>query len=114
MAEGVLGLVIAGGDNSPLAALGVTGSRALTPFAAQYRLLDFALATAGNSAIRQVSLASVPDVGSSRFPRVLAACQRAATAFEPHWIAVLAAGHILQVDLRPALEALEDGGEDVA
>jgi len=104
MAEGVLGLIVTGGEASPLAGVGVAGTRALTPFAGQYRLLDFALATAGNSGIRQVSLASVPDAGASRFPRILAACQRAATTFEPEWVAVLTADHILQLDLRPALQ----------
>lgn len=114
MAEGVLGLIVTGGETSPLAGLGVAGARALTPFAAQYRLLDFALATATNSGIRQVSLASVPDVGAGRFPRVLAACQRAAATFEPEWLAVLAADHILQVDLRPVLMAQQAAEADIA
>src|SRR5262249_56602640 len=86
----------------------------LTPFAAQYRFLDFALATAGNSGVRQVSLVSIPDTGAARFPRVLAACQRAAQTFEPEWLVVLGADHILQVDLRPALDALEASQADVS
>jgi len=113
MAEGVLGLIVTGGETSPLAGLGITGARALTPFAAQYRLLDFALATTANSGIRQVSLVSVPDTGSSRFPRVLAACQRAARTFEPEWLVVLGGDHILQVDVRPALKRLDASGADV-
>ncbi|HXJ35773.1 MAG TPA: hypothetical protein VMS22_17215 [Candidatus Eisenbacteria bacterium] len=114
MAEGVLGLIVTGGESSPLAGLGVAGARALTPFAAQYRLLDFALATTANSGIRQVSLASIPDTGASHFPRVLAACQRAAVTFEPEWVVVLAADHILQVDLRPLLQAQHYLDADVA
>lgn len=114
MAEGVLGLIVTGGETSPLAGLGITGARALTPFAAQYRLLDFALATTANSDIRQVSLASVPDLRASRFPRILAACQRAAHAFEPEWLVVLGGDHILQIDVRPALAELDSAEADVA
>ena len=106
MAEGVLGLIVSGGDTSPLQGLGISGARALTPFAAQYRLLDFAMATTANSGIRQVSLVSVPDTGAARFPRILGACQRAAATFEPEWLVVLGGDHILQVDVRPVLEAL--------
>ena len=83
MAEGILGLIVTGGETSPLRGIGISGARALTPFAGQYRLLDFALATTANSGVRQVSLVSVPDTGAARFPRLLAACQRAAAAFEP-------------------------------
>src|SRR5262249_52708395 len=114
MADEVLGLIVTGGEPSPLAGLGVTEARALTPFAGQYRLIDFALATTGNSGIRQVSLGRVPAGGASRFPRVLAACQRAALTFEPEWIAVLAADHILQLDLRPVLRAQREVDADVA
>jgi glucose-1-phosphate adenylyltransferase len=114
MAEGVLGLIVTGGEASPLEGLGISGARALTPFAAQYRLLDFALATTANSDIRQVSLVSIPDTGAARFPRVLAACQRAATTFEPEWLVVLGADHILQVDVRPVLDALVDAEADVS
>jgi glucose-1-phosphate adenylyltransferase len=114
MADGVLGLIVTGGERSPLAGLGAATARALTPFAGQYRLLDFALATTTNSGIRQVSLASVPDGGPNRFPRVLAACQRAANTFDPEWVAVLAADHILQLDLRPVMRAQLDFNADVA
>jgi glucose-1-phosphate adenylyltransferase len=114
MVEGVLGLIVTGGETSLLHRLGAASARALTPFAAQYRLLDFALATTSNSGIRQVSLVSVADTGSARFPRVLAECQRAANAFEPEWLVVLGGDHILQVDVRPALEALRDGEADVS
>lgn len=114
MADGVLGLIVTGGETSPLAGIGITGARALTPFAAQYRLLDFALATTANAGIRQVSLASVPDVKASRFPRILAACQRAARTFEPEWLVVLGGDHILQIDVRPALAELESAEADVA
>jgi glucose-1-phosphate adenylyltransferase len=114
MADGVLGLIVTGGDASPLQGLGISGARALTPFAAQYRLLDFALATATNSGVRQVSLAPIADAGAARFPRVLAACQRAATAFEPEWLVVLGADHILQVDLRPVLERLATSEADLS
>jgi glucose-1-phosphate adenylyltransferase len=114
MAEGVLGLIVTSGETSPLQGLGIAGARALTPFAAQYRLLDFALATTANSGIRQVSLVSVPDTGAARFPRVLAACQRASTTFEPEWVVVLGADHILQLDVRPALQALHDTNTDVS
>src|SRR5262249_34429798 len=114
MAEGVLGLIVTGGESSPLRDLGITAARALTPFAAQYRLLDFALATTSNSGVRQVSLLSTPDPGAARFPRVLAACQRAALTFEPEWLVVLAADHILHVDLRPALDALAASDADLS
>src|SRR5215467_1286695 len=114
MGEGVLGLIVTGGETSPLQGLGISSTRALTPFAAQYRLLDFALATTGNSGIRQVSLASVPDTGAARFPRILSACQRAATTFEPEWLVVLAGDHILQVDVRPVLDELRASDADVS
>src|SRR5215510_6406605 len=114
MAEGVLGLIVSGGETSPLQGLGIARTRALTPFAAQYRLLDFALATTANSGVRQVSLVSVPDTGSARFPRILAACQRAAATFEPEWLVVLGGDHILQVDLRPALDAMQYDETDVS
>src|SRR5499427_2312437 len=114
MAEGTLGLIVTGGTASPLAGLGVTGARALTPFAGQYRLLDFALATTANSGVRQVSLVSIPDTGAARFPRVLAACQRAALTFEPEWLVVLGGDHILQVDVRPVLDALTASAADVS
>jgi glucose-1-phosphate adenylyltransferase len=114
MAEGALGLIVTSGETSPLQGLGIPGARALTPFAAQYRLLDFALATTANSGVRQVSLVSVPDAGAARFPRILAACQRAATTFEPEWLVVLGGDHILQVDVRPVLQALQDTGADVS
>lgn len=114
MAEGVLGLIVTSGETSPLQGLGIAGARALTPFAAQYRLLDFALATTANSGVRQVSLVSVPDTGAARFPRILAACQRAATTFEPEWLVVLGADHILQADVRPVLQTLEQSGGDVS
>jgi glucose-1-phosphate adenylyltransferase len=114
MAEGVLGLIVTGGETSPLQGLGISPARALTPFAAQYRLLDFALATTANSGVRQVSLVSIPDTGAARFPRVLAACQRAALTFEPEWLVVLGGDHILQVDVRPVLEALTASEADVS
>jgi glucose-1-phosphate adenylyltransferase len=114
MGEGVLGLIVTGGETSPLQGLGISRTRALTPFAGQYRLLDFALATTGNSGIRQVSLVSVPDTGAARFPRILTACQRAATTFEPEWLVVLGGDHILQVDLRPVLEELASTEADVS
>jgi glucose-1-phosphate adenylyltransferase len=114
MAEGVLGLIVTGGETSPLRGLGISAARALTPFAAQYRLLDFALATTGNSGVRQVSLVSIPETGAARFPRVLAACQRAALTFEPEWLVVLGADHILQVDVRPVLQALTTSEADLS
>ncbi len=114
MAEGVLGLIVTGGETSPLQGLGISPARALTPFAAQYRLLDFALATTTNSGVRQVSLVSIPETGAARFPRVLAACHRAALTFEPEWLVVLGADHILQVDVRPVLDALTASEADVS
>ena len=114
MAEGILGLIVTGGETSPLQGLGISSARALTPFAGQYRLLDFALATAANSGVRQVSLVSVPDTGASRFPRILAACQRAAATFEPSWLVVLGGDHILQLDLQPMLEVLADSDVDLS
>ena len=114
MAEGILGLIVTGGETSPLRGIGISGARALTPFAGQYRLLDFALATTANSGVRQVSLVSVPDTGAARFPRLLAACQRAAAAFEPSWLVVLGGDHILQFDMRPMLEVLADSDVDLS
>jgi len=105
---------VSGGETSPLQGLGIARTRALTPFAAQYRLLDFALATTANSGIRQVSLVSVPDTGAARFPRILAACHRAARTFEPEWLVVLGGGHILQMDVRPVLDALQATDADVS
>src|SRR5690349_10823187 len=114
MAEGVLGLIVTGGETSPLQGLRISPARALTPFAAQYRLLDFALATTTNSGVRQVSLVSIPQAGAARFPRVLAACPRAALTFAPEWLVVLGADHILQVDVRPVLDALTASEADVS
>ena len=45
----LLGVVVAGGGSASLDPLVSPGDAALTPFAGQYRFIDFALATLANS-----------------------------------------------------------------
>jgi ADP-glucose pyrophosphorylase len=68
MSDGVLGLIVTGGEMSPLAGIGIP-AHALTPFAAQYRLLDFALATTAGTQIRQVADVCARQ-RASRFARI--------------------------------------------
>ena len=50
----LLGVVVAGGGSASLDPLVSPGDAALTPFAGQYRFIDFALATLANSGVRDV------------------------------------------------------------
>src|SRR5437867_5088291 len=50
----LLGVVVAGGGSASLDPLVSPGKAALTPFAGQYRFIDFTLATLTNSGVRDV------------------------------------------------------------
>jgi glucose-1-phosphate adenylyltransferase len=132
MAQGVMGVIVAGGDAAPLDVLGV-GSDALTPFAGKYRFVDFALATLLNSGIGDVHVvaagaepalrAHLLHAGGTRRPVLvgrrrtpgadgragrlrdaLRACRRLVRAYRPDAVVLLFADHILHVDLRELLE----------
>ncbi|MFN8543228.1 MAG: hypothetical protein U0807_03365 [Candidatus Binatia bacterium] len=67
MRRRVIGLVVADSGGSPLAALGSPDLLALTPFAGQYRLVDFALAALHNAGVRDTYvLAPGPSVPALR------------------------------------------------
>ncbi|HLK12098.1 MAG TPA: sugar phosphate nucleotidyltransferase [Candidatus Binatia bacterium] len=136
----VLGIIVAGGDDSPLGPIGGPGGPALTPFAGKYRFIDFALATLRNSGVTEVCVvAPVPAACLRahleralrlRRPRVLplppGAPRRAARLLQalraaspilrtvaPEAVVVLLADHILLLDLRPLLAAHAARAADV-
>jgi glucose-1-phosphate adenylyltransferase len=132
MAQGVMGVIVAGGDAAPLDVLGVDAD-ALTPFAGKYRFVDFALATLLNSGIGDVHVvaagaepalrAHLLHAGGSRRPVVvrgrrtgvadgragrlrdaLRACRTLVRAHRPDAVVLLFADHILHTDLRALLD----------
>jgi glucose-1-phosphate adenylyltransferase len=136
----ILGIIVADGDDSPLASLGEPGGPALTPFAGKYRFIDFALATLRNSGVVDVCVvtpfpaarlrAHLERALPGRRPRVMPLAGSAATragrlgaalrAAGPLWrdlgpdtIAILLADHILLCDLRPLLAAHAARAADV-
>src|SRR5207249_4712667 len=65
----LLGVVVAGGGSASLDPLVSPGDAALTPFAGQYRFIDFALATLANSGVRDVCVfAPVTDAALGALP----------------------------------------------
>jgi glucose-1-phosphate adenylyltransferase len=134
MVQGMMGVIVAGGDASPVDVLGV-GEDALTPFAGKYRFLDFALATLVNSGVERLYVIAPdatgalrahlrhagsprrpvllspprrPTHGGGRAPRLVQAlrmCDRLVRAHRPDALVVLLADHILQLDLRELVRA---------
>src|SRR5262245_51818183 len=110
----MIGVVVRGGPSEPLAPLGVPDDVALAPFAACYRLADFAYASLRNSGIH----ATPPEVPGATRPggRLLAALRSVARLpridrNEP--VVVLVADHILDADLRAALAYHDAAGADL-
>jgi len=100
----MIGVVVRGGPSVPLAPLGVPDDVALAPFAARYRVADFAYASLRNSGIP----AAHSETSQSARPgaRLLAALRSASRIAprEPETrVVVLVADHILDADLRPVL-----------
>src|SRR5579883_2271553 len=136
----VLGIIVADGDDTPLATLGGPGGPALTPFAGKYRFIDFALATLRNSGVLDVCVvtpfpaarlrAHLERALPGRRPRILPLVGRAPTRasrlgaalraagalvrdLEPETVAILLADHILLCDLRPLVAAHAARAADV-
>lgn len=110
----MVGVVMRGGQSAPLAALGVPDDVALAPFAACYRVADFAYASLRNSGIHVTR----PEVPGTPRPgaRLLAALRSVARLpridrNEP--VVVLVADHILDADLRAALAYHDAAGADL-
>jgi glucose-1-phosphate adenylyltransferase len=61
----LLGVIVSGGG-VPLDGLGFEGDAALTPFAGQYRFIDFALATLANSGVRVTCVAAAAPTPALR------------------------------------------------
>ncbi len=123
----MVGVVVRGGTSQPLAPLGVPADMALAPFAARYRLSDFANATLRNSGVRM----GTPDpdgpvtAGADRHAapptprpgaRLLAALRAAARLRQSDPdapVVILVADHILDADLRPVLDHHQGAGADL-
>lgn len=110
----MIGVVVRGGPSEPLAPLGVPGDVALAPFAARYRVADFAHASLRNSGVR----VAVSEMAESPRPgaRLLAALRSVAhlarqDAATP--VVVLVADHVLDADLRPVLAYQRSSGADL-
>jgi glucose-1-phosphate adenylyltransferase len=110
----MIGVVVRGGPSVPLAPLGVPDDVALAPFAARYRVADFAYASLRNSGIP----AAHSETSQSARPgaRLLAAL-RSVSGVAPHEpetpVVVLVADHILDADLRPVLAYQRTVGPDL-
>src|SRR5579885_3074542 len=136
----ILGIIVADGDDTPLATLGGPCGPALTPFAGKYRFIDFALATLRNSGVLDVCVvtpfpaarlrAHLERALPGRRPRILPLVGRAPTRasrlgaalraagalvrdLEPETVAILLADHILLCDLRPLVAAHAARAADV-
>jgi glucose-1-phosphate adenylyltransferase len=130
----MVGVVVRGGTSEPLAPLGIPADIALAPFAARYRVWDFAHATLRNSGLGVLAdgrdgtpapLPSGPETPiTPRVPtaavrpgaRLLPALEAAARVVrgDPHVpVVVLVADHILHADLRPVLGRHQDAGADL-
>ena len=101
----MVGVVVGGGTSESLAPLGVPEDVAFAPFAARYRLGDFARTTLRNSGLRVLDGTggrAAPRPGARLLP-ALHACAGSAP-YEPSTpVVVLVADHILDADLRPVL-----------
>lgn len=125
----MVGVVRRGGTSEPLAPLGVPRDLALAPFAARYRLSDFAHATLRNSGIGLVGAASGGRVPAASRPasqpadpprpeaRLLASLRsvaRLARTDPDEPVVVLLADRILDADLRPVLGFHHSAAADLA
>jgi glucose-1-phosphate adenylyltransferase len=123
----MVGVVVRGGTSEPLAPLGVPADIAWAPFAARYRVWDFAHATLRNSGldvfrgVRGESpepsthgrAARHPGQPVARLVPALRAAARVAREDPAAPVVVLLADHILDADLRPALGRHRDAGADL-
>jgi len=112
----MVGVVVSGGSSESLAPLGVPEDVAFAPFAARYRLGDFARTTLRNSGLRVLDGSggrAAPRPGARLLP-ALRACAGSAP-YEPSTpVVVLVADHILDADLRPVLVSPAAGDADLA
>jgi glucose-1-phosphate adenylyltransferase len=123
----MVGVVVRGGTSEPLAPLGVPADIAWAPFAARYRVWDFAHATLRNSGldvfrgvrgdksepITNGRSAGDPVRPGARLVPALRAAVRVARDDPGAPVVVLLADHILDADLRPALGRHRDAGADL-
>ena len=122
----MVGVVVRGGTSEPLAPLGVPADIAWAPFAARYRVWDFAHATLRNSGLdvfrgvrgespEPAAHGRARDRGQrvARLVPALRAAARVARDDPAAPVVVLLADHILDADLRPALGRHRDAGADL-
>src|SRR5215813_11003932 len=112
----MVGVVVGGGTSESLAQLGVPADVAFAPFAARYRLGDFARTTLRNSGLRVLDGTGgrgAPRPGARLLP-ALRACASAAPYDPSTLVVVLVADHILDADLRPVLAEPAADGVDLA
>jgi glucose-1-phosphate adenylyltransferase len=129
----MVGVVVRGGTSEPLAPLGVPADIALAPFAARYRVWDFAHATLRNSGLevlgeqRESGTAAPPAAKprprgrgmrgavrpGARLLSALRAAARVAREDPGATVVVLVADHILDADLRPVLGRHHDSEADL-
>jgi len=112
----MVGVVVGGGTSESLAPLGVPGDVAFAPFAARYRLGDFARTTLRNSGLGVLDGTGgrgAPRPGARLLP-ALRACAGSAPYEPSTLVVVLVADHILDADLRPVLSDPEADGIDLA
>jgi glucose-1-phosphate adenylyltransferase len=112
----MVGVVVGGGTSESLAPLGVPADVAFAPFAARYRLGDFARTTLRNSGLRVLDGTggrAAPRPGARLLP-ALRACAGSAPYEPSTLVVVLVADHILDADLRPVLSHPEADGIDLA
>jgi glucose-1-phosphate adenylyltransferase len=112
----MVGVVVGGGTSESLAPLGVPADVADAPFAARYRLGDFARTTLRNSGLGVLDGTggrAAPRPGARLLP-ALRACASAAPYDPSTLVVVLVADHILDADLRPVLAGPAADGVDLA
>ena len=112
----MVGVVVGGGTSESLAPLGVPADVAFAPFAARYRLGDFARTTLRNSGLRVLDGSggrAAPRPGARLLP-ALRACAGSAPYDPSTLVVVLVADHILDADLRPVLASPAAGDADLA
>jgi glucose-1-phosphate adenylyltransferase len=126
----MVGVVVRGGTSEPLAPLGVPADIALAPFAARYRVRDFAHATLRNSGLdvhggERIDMPPAAGAQDDRRPAAgplrpgarllpaLRAAARVANGDPGAPVVVLVADHILDADLRPVLGRHHDAGADL-
>jgi glucose-1-phosphate adenylyltransferase len=112
----MVGVVVGGGTSESLSPLGVPADLACAPFAARYRLGDFARTTLRNSGLGVLDGTggrAAPRPGARLLP-ALRACASAAPYDPSTLVVVLVADHILDADLRPVLAEPAADGIDLA